>query len=483
MFQHAAGTGGDVTDIFPRVSLNGLIHEEKVGESKDGIQRVFQIVNGDANEFVFLDVKGVQSLVGFFQFSRLFANALVFFLKQLVAVFQMLMVVRKSCTDDAEDHKSGEEAHDEINSEGFEENFACAVGRLLDDKDPIQLRNVTVIGESSTTGGRGKGDIAHAGIDLLKYGLERFFHFVIRNGGVIFRMTVQHQIALTVVKVNMPAEALIVAVHEIFYRTDRQPHARGANEITVPVQDAVVDENGHRVFIGLIEVNIKLIRRLHLANAEIPLILGIVLADDLDDAVGMVVFEGAVRDEKAADGIVSGLNLIQVACDGGLVGLSFEDPVLHESVIGHEGRDQDWFEKVPLDFGIDVVAGKRQLGFKDGAADRLTGNDIADRAGEHEGCEEQQPQEEEHEIFSYGRKLAQVFIKRHGYNVWKSVLGKTCRPQTHSPGCVTDRRRSERQKLKTAHGVTVTATKMAGRRNVLSAGVCGKGDHLLKSPV
>ena len=209
----------------------------------------------------------------------------------------------------------------------------------------------------------------------------------------------QYQRAGGIDKIDVTVEARLVAVDDVAHGVQGQADAGGADELAVVVNHAVVDEDGHAVAVGHVDVDIRFIIGLvHGAHAVVPDVARLLRADGFQGAFRVIIFAALVRDEKAGDGAVLLLDLGQVAHD--LLRLFFagQYPVAHEGVVRHQRRDEDGAQHVLLDFRVNVVARQGQGLVGDAVFDGLARSQVAGQAGRHEARSQDQGQEDEQAV-------------------------------------------------------------------------------------
>ena len=89
------------------------------------------------------------------------------------------------------------------------------------------------------------------------------------NGGVEIRPG-QFYVTLPVRKIDRPVVFLLVGFDQFHDGAHRQPHPRRTDIGVVIIKDAIIDEDGHGVFVGQIGIHIDLVIRFHFPDPEIP---------------------------------------------------------------------------------------------------------------------------------------------------------------------------------------------------------------------
>ena len=155
----------------------------------------------------------------------------------------------------------------------------------------------------STTLKQGKLRIKRRGKLQTTLALRQLLRMAREFDGVAHRQAVggEHDLAGRIDEVDAAVEAAAIAVHALAQRADREADAGHADIGAVVVQDAIVDEDGHRVAVGEVRIDVDLVRRLQLADAEVPDIAPVALVDIFEAALRVVVAARAVRDEERRD--------------------------------------------------------------------------------------------------------------------------------------------------------------------------------------
>ena len=183
-----------------------------------------------------------------------------------------------------------------------------------------------------------------------------------------FRAGHQH-LAVGVGEQHRALVAALVLVDQLDHRRYAQPDTGGSDEAVLVVMYLVVDEHGQAVLVGHVQIDVDLIGRLEVAQAEIPGIApgaGLYL---LEHAFGLVVGEGAVRHEKRREGVLLAHDFAKVAGHALGILLAGQHPVPQEGVLGHHRGDQHRANQVLLDFRVNRVGRQRQFRIDDAVAD------------------------------------------------------------------------------------------------------------------
>ncbi|MNP05274.1 hypothetical protein D3C76_972210 [compost metagenome] len=160
----------------------------------------------------------------------------------------------------------------------------------------------------------------------------------------------QDNLASGVDEVDAALVALLVLVDQFDHGIDGQADTGGTDEFVLIIEHLVVDEHGHLVLVGHVQVDVDLVGFGHVAHAEIPDVARLLWLDLLEHALGLVVGQADIGDEESGVGAVMVHDFAQVA--GHLVGVAFagHHPVAHEGIARHHRGDQDRPHQVFLDF-------------------------------------------------------------------------------------------------------------------------------------
>ncbi|MNE24687.1 hypothetical protein D3C80_1179840 [compost metagenome] len=229
--------------------------------------------------------------------------------------------------------------------------------------------------------------------------------------------TGQHNLASGVDEIDAALVALLVLVDQLDHGIDGEPHASGTHEAVLVVEHLVVDEHCHFVLVGHVQVDVDFIRFGHVAHAEIPDVARLLLLDLFEHALGLIVGERGVGNEKGGVGAVVVHDFTQVA--GHLVGVAFtgHHPVAHEGVARHHRGDQDRPHQVLLDFRVDRIRGQRQLGIDDVVADRVARGVVTEQGCRQETTAQQEQQRQDERALREQRET-----KRHGNSVGSDLM-------------------------------------------------------------
>ena len=200
--------------------------------------------------------------------------------------------------------------------------------------------------------------------------------------------------AFRVDQIHSAVKALLVGVDQLDHAFHGQADAGNAEKMLCLVEHPVVDEDGHAVLVGHVDVDIDLVGLFQLADTEVPGVTGLILGHLLEDAAALEVGTGLFRNEEAGEGVVAVLYLAQIAGDLPDVLLTVFDPVVQEGVVGHHRGDQHRAHQVALDFRVDVVRGQRQFGAEDAAAYRFQRGVVTEEGGGEESAQQQKQQQQ-----------------------------------------------------------------------------------------
>src|SRR3546814_9003763 len=82
--------------------------------------------------------------------------------------------------------------------------------------------------------------------------------------------------------IDRAAEPLLVVVDQVLNGIDGQTDTGDTDEVTVVIDNPIVDEDGHRVPVGQVRIDVDLVGLHHPADTKIPLVPPVVLGHRLD---------------------------------------------------------------------------------------------------------------------------------------------------------------------------------------------------------
>ena len=144
-----------------------------------------------------------------------------------------------------------------------------------------------------------------------------------------------HDLARRIDEIDVAREVRFVALDHLAQGIERNADPGGGQVIAGVIENLVIDKDRERVVFGGVQINVELVRRLHVADTEIPRIGRIIFINDLGDAFVVVVIPGFLRDQKTGEHAMFLADFVQVARH--LVGvlLTIQKPIPDERIVCH----------------------------------------------------------------------------------------------------------------------------------------------------